>query len=264
MNRRNFLAATTAAGALTLTEVTAATVNEETDTQQFIELIKIHQFTGPKKQIMPDFYNDVAIPALNRIGIGPIGLFTALHGPNAPTLWVLIPHPSIESFLTKYDRLMADATFLKDGEKVINAPFSDPAYIREEISLMKAFKNMPKVEAPQNLLNKNSRIFEMRIYESHNRQKNKLKIQMFIEGREIEIFRKTGLQPVFFGEMLVGQQMPNLTYLLVFENMVAREKNWEAFRNHPDWLKLRDDKTYADTVSNITDLILRPVPGSQI
>jgi len=38
----------------------------------------------------------------------------------------------------------------------------------------------------------------------------------------IAIFRRAGLQPVFFGETLIGAKMPNLTYMLVFENMAAR------------------------------------------
>jgi len=32
----------------------------------------------------------------------------------------------------------------------------------------------------------------------------------------------------------------------------------------PDWKKLSGDEAYKDTVSNITNLVLRPVEGSQI
>jgi hypothetical protein len=31
---------------------------------------------------------------------------------------------------------------------------------------------------------------------------------------EIAIFRKAGLQPVFFGNTLIGQNLPNLAYML--------------------------------------------------
>ena len=58
--------------------------------------------------------------------------------------------------------------------------------------------------------------------------------------------------------------MPNLTYMLAFEDMTERDKNWDIFRNHPDWLKLKSDPQYKDTVSNITDIILRPASYSQI
>ncbi|RPJ63014.1 MAG: NIPSNAP family protein, partial [Acidobacteria bacterium] len=101
-------------------------------------------------------------------------------------------------------------------------------------------------------------------YESHHGMMAKKKVEMFNEGGEIAIFRKTGLQPVFFGETLVGPRMPNLTYMVVFPDWAAREKAWDTFRNDPDWKKLSADPKYADTVSNITDLILRPTAYSQV
>ena len=87
---------------------------------------------------------------------------------------------------------------------------------------------------------------------------------MFNEGGEIDVFRKTGLRPVFFGETLAGPLMPNLTYMLVFDSEESQAEHWDEFRNHPDWLALREDKQYKDTVSNVTDFILRPASFSQI
>jgi hypothetical protein len=125
---------------------------------------------------------------------------------------------------------------------------------------MVAFKDIPKLEVPK----KKSRIFELRTYESHSIKANKKKIEMFNEGGEIAIFRKTGLQPVFFGETLIGPKMPNLTYMLVFDDLADRDKKWGVFRVDPDWKELRSNPAYRDTVSNITDIILRPAPYSQI
>jgi len=87
---------------------------------------------------------------------------------------------------------------------------------------------------------------------------------MFNQGGEIEIFRKTGLNPVFFGETLAGPQLPGLTYMLCHDNMQARDASWDRFIKHPDWLKLREDEKYKDSVSNITDIILQPTAYSQI
>jgi hypothetical protein len=58
--------------------------------------------------------------------------------------------------------------------------------------------------------------------------------------------------------------MPNLIYMLVFENMADRDKKWGIFGGSPEWKKLRANTAYKDTVSNITDIILRPAPYSQI
>jgi len=92
----------------------------------------------------------------------------------------------------------------------------------------------------------------------------KKKIEMFNEGGEIAIFKKTGLQPVFFGETIIGPKLPNLTYMLVFDDMAMRDERWGTFGGDPDWKKLRANPAYKDAVSNTTDIILRPAQYSQI
>jgi hypothetical protein len=71
---------------------------------------------------------------------------------------------------------------------------------------------------------------------------------------------------VFFGETLIGSNLPNLTYMLVHQNMAAREKNWGAFGSDPEWRKLSAMPGYTDgeIVSNISNLFLRPAAYSQI
>ena len=169
----------------------------------------------------------------------------------------------------KFSRLaglleIADEEFVEAGAAFLDAAIDDPAYVRTESSLMAAFSGMPRVELPENNLQRRSRLFELRVYESHSLRAHKRKIAMFNEGGEIDIFRRTGLNPVFFGETLVGTRFPNLTYMLGFDNMEAKEKGWKAFISHPDWKDCKSRPEYADTVSNITNIMLRPVAGSQI
>jgi hypothetical protein len=137
-------------------------------------------------------------------------------------------------------------------------------FIRAESSLLVGFKEMPTVEVPTDLLDKPGRVYEFRIYESHSMVAGKKKVHMFDEGGELAVFRRTGLHPVFFGETFAGRLMPNLTYLLVFEDMVQRDAAWARFSADPDWIRLREDPYYADTVSAITDYILTPAPFSQV
>ena len=86
---------------------------------------------------------------------------------------------------------------------------------------------------------------------------------MFDEG-EIDVFRKTGLTPVFFGETLIGDLMPNLVYMLTFEDMAQRDAAWARFVDHPEWKRMSALEKYKDTVSNISDTILRPADFSQV
>jgi len=90
-------------------------------------------------------------------------------------------------------------------------------------------------------------------------------VEMFDVG-ETDIFRRTGLQPVFFGEGLAGTNLPSLTYMLVFDDMATRDKNWGTFVSHPDWKKLSTTPGYtnAEILTNITSVFLRPTGYSQV
>ena len=263
MKRRKFFTAAGMATAMMPFSGFAGTKKKDED-RRFIELIKYQLNVGPERGRVENFYEKVAIPVLNDMGGGPVGVFRVKYGYNQPSLYVMIEHDSIESFSTLYDKLMSNDTFWKDGEDFLNAPLSNPAYVRIEKTLFRAFTELPSIEVPTAKLDNPGRIYEMRIYESHNLKAAKKKIDMFNEGGEIAIFKETGLNPVFFGETLAGQMMPNLTYMLVFDNMEERDNNWKIFVDHPDWRSLSKDPQYADTVSNITDIILSPAPFSQV
>jgi len=265
MKRRDFLAASSAAGlGGVLSQSVSGQAGEKKTDRQLLELRLYHMLPGNKRKVLSDFLANAVIPACSRIGMGPIGVFEPIHGADSLTLFVLFPHKSFESVVTSASRIMTDPEFQKAAETFYNLPLSDPPYLRVESSLMLAFEQMPAVEVPSLVAEKKPRIFEMRIYESHTGKAAKRKVEMFNKGGEIAIFRKAGLQPVFFGETLVGPRIPNLTYMVWFPDNAAREKAWDTFRNDPDWKKLSGDAYYADTVSNITDLLLRPTAYSQL
>ena len=264
MKRRDFLKSSVAiASAAATTELLAAESAESgpSTAREFYELRKYHLRRGPMQKRFDDFYREAAIPAMNRAGMTPIGVFSIMTGPDSPTLYVLLPHKSAEAFASSNERVRADADYQKAGAEFINAPATDPSYVRVESSLLLAFENMPKIEVPA----KKTRMFELRTYESHSKKANKKKIEMFNTG-EIAVFRRTGLTPVFFGETLVGPKMPNLTYMLVFENMAEHDKNWGQFGSDAEWKKLSTTPGYTDVeiVSNISNVFLRPTGYSQV
>jgi hypothetical protein len=268
MKRRDFLASSIAASGLG----TSISVNSfaagrqgEKPKPEYYELRLYHLRRGPRPKLFDDFFRDAALPAMNRNGIGPVGVFNVMIGPDNPTVYVLIPYKSIEAFATATDRVRADAGYQKAGADFINAASSDPSYIRVESSLMVAFDGMPKLEVPPATAGNKARIFELRTYESHSKKANKKKIEMFNTG-EIAIFRRTGLRPVFFGETLIGSKLPNLTYMLAFDDMASREKSWDTFRADPEWKKLSTSPGFTDAeiVSNISNMLLRPTSYSQL
>ena len=227
--------------------------------RQYLELRRYEFSSAKKREAFDGFLAKAAIPALIRLGISPVGVFKAAEGENTD-LYVLLPHLSLESVSTVNAKLLADPAYLEAGDAVLNCPKKDPAYQRVVSSLLLAFDQCPCVEVPST---KDSRVFQLRIYESHNTLKGQRKIEMFNKG-EIDLFRRTGLNPVFFGEALVGEKMPNLTYMVGFDDTAAQKAAWGTFGKHPEWKKMSSDPYYKDTVSNITNLVLKPTMASQI
>lgn len=231
--------------------------------REFYELRLYHLRRGPMVKRFDDYLRDVAIPALNRLSVTPVGVFDVTTGPDNPTKYVLQTYKSLEGFLAAHQQLGAAPEVQK--AEFTNAPPGDPPYLRVESSLMLAFEGMPQLEVPKQTAEKKSRLFELRIYESHSKKANRKKIEMFNLG-EIALFRRTGLTPVFFGETLVGTKLPNLTYLLVFDDMPAHDANWKTFVSDPEWKKMSTTPGYTDAeiVSNISNVFLRPTPYSQV
>jgi len=226
--------------------------------KQALELRHYEFADAAHRQVMVDFLAETAIPALNRQGISPVGVFQWADD-SSSDLYVLLPHASLKSVVTGHTQWLADADVQSEND-IIDSPKGNPVYTRIQSSLLLGFDDCPKVEVPTSA---DTRLFQLRIYESHNPIRAKRKVEMFNNG-EIATFRETGLNPVFFGESLVGSEMPNLTYMVGFDNADAQQAAWSAFGKHPKWIEMKSDPYYKDTVSNITNIVLKPAKGSQI
>jgi hypothetical protein len=126
-----------------------------------------------------------------------------------------------------------------------------------------AFAGMPKLELPAYCRDKKPRLFELRTYESYSEAKAQKKVDMFNAG-EIDTMREVGLAPIFYGQTLVGRDLPHLMYITSGENPDIHQQHWDAFGKHPVWTKLKGDPQYADTVSKSTKRFLVPTAYSQV
>ncbi len=281
MKRRTFLKSSVAA-------CLAAPALEQTsraaDAKGAREHYELRVYTmKPEKQPIIDAYLSKAfIPALGRLGIGPVGVFTELSGQNKapaaatpaagatpapPTgklqVYVLIVLKSAEQAATLPARLAADPEYIKAAGDYWNAPANDRVYERIETSLHAAIAGMPAIAKTETTTN--PRVINLRIYESPSERAAAKKIEMFNE-HELAIFRKVGLTPLLFGETIIGSKMPNLTYMLHFPDDAARNAAWGKFGGDPDWKKLSSIPEYTDKelITNITNKILKTTDYSQI
>ena len=233
--------------------------------REFYQLRRYHMQNGPQVKLTEAYFADALIPALTRLGMGPVGAFRLEYGPETPAFYLLIPSSSSEALAMLDLHLAEDAAFLKAAEPFWNAPATAPAFLRVESSLLAAFTGWPKLTPPTTSATKASRIFQLRTYESPSDSAHVRKVEMFNHG-EFAIFVNAGAQPVFFADTLVGPRLPNLTYMLSFADLAELSASWKKFVADPAWKKLSTDPRYAyeEIVSSITNLVLSPLAASQI
>ncbi len=278
MDRRNFLASSCTTGLAVLATTALASQGSERPAElkkalldalgtqpaqsggrDYYELRKYLLDTEEQKNRIDTYLRDAAIPAYNRIGVNPVGVFYLNSGEFSP-IYVLLRYSSLETFVTATSKLLADSEFQKKGADVLDTPSSNPAYKRIENQLMVAFEKMPKLDVVSKA---DTRVFELRKYESRGIKAGQKKIEMFNKA-EIDIFIKTGRKSVFFGESLIDSLMPNLTYMVGDDDLPKLQAASKAFGSSPEWKQLNSMPEYANVVSKITSVFLKPALYSQI
>ncbi len=267
MQRRRFLSSSLAASTLGLGTGSLSHAKQEAagGSRQYYELRKYRLASGPQIKLTNNYVEQALIPALNRMGISPVGAFNLDLGPETPMLYLLLPCASLETLVTAELKLSRDEQFVQAAGSFWSAPAKDPAFVRVESQLMIAFEGHPQLTLTPASAKRGPRVFQLRTYESPSNADHIRKVEMFHSG-EFEIFKKAGFWPVFYSDTLVGPRLPNLTYMVSFPDMAQMNELWNAFRSHPDWKKLSASPRYSfeAIVSNISNLILNPTTYSQI
>lgn len=267
MKRRSFVKASMLTGSLTglssmMTSAASNNTHLKSTTPELYELRVYTLKNETQQKLVEDYFQHAAIPALNKFGSKNVGIFTEQKPEGQTKLYAIIPYNSMKDFMEVADKLANDNDHQQAGTAYLNAPAKTPAYERIQSSLLKAFAAMPKLQVPA----QKTRIFELRRYESASEAAGKKKIDMFNNVGEIAIFKRTGLTPVFFGETIIGEMRPNLTYMLTFDNMEGHDKGWKNFISDPEWARIKAIPGYEDAniVSHITRTFLVPAAFSQI
>jgi hypothetical protein len=262
--RREFLKTSLVATTAALTGLPAAAAESTGNARDYLELRCYRLRPGASHTLLDAYLENALIPALNARGIRAVGVFTEPEAKDGPAVWVLLPHASLESVASVTAALNADPAVQAAGAEYLHAPTkANPAFDRLDSWLLLAFAGMPQLAVPALARDRQARIFELRIYESHSELAALNKVAMFNAG-EIELMQQLNLSPVFYGQALTGRDLPHLSYLLCSPDRATHQKNWSAFGQHPVWLKLRNDPQYADNVSKVTSRFLVPAAFSQI
>ncbi|HEX8984588.1 MAG TPA: NIPSNAP family protein, partial [Bryobacteraceae bacterium] len=141
---------------------------------------------------------------------------------------------------------------------------AEPPYDSAEQVLLRALDFSPEI-VPLEEKPKTPRYFELRVYHSPTQRQLGYVHERFA-GPEIRIFHRVGVHPIFYTDTLIGPQMPNLTYMIPFDSLAAREKAWDAFGADPEWAKVRQESIArgGQVVSHNSITLWRPAAYSPI
>ena len=258
MKRRQFVSASLLASA-TLATARAQSAKAAPKQKEVYELRTYELRFGSPQSNIENYLKDALIPALNRQGVKTVGVFREMGKSDPAKLYVLIPYASMDSYATSASRLADDAAFTTASQSYSQLTPEKAPYARYTTSLLSAFDGLPQMIVPAN----QPRIFEIRTYEGYSEDAVRRKVKMF-NVDELPIFYKVKLNPVFFGQVIAGEHMPCLTYMLTFKDMAERDANWKQFSADADWKRVSAAPEYANTVSNIIRVFLEPAAYSQI
>ena len=85
MKRRTFLKASMATAALAAAREGAAQPSAASSAREYYQIRRYQLQAGPQTKIVESYFGDALIPALTRMGMGPIGAFKLDYGPETQT-----------------------------------------------------------------------------------------------------------------------------------------------------------------------------------
>lgn len=215
-------------------------------------------------QTVDTYLEKAFLPGLKRQNIHNIGVFKFKSNDTAAIkkIMVLIPFTSLNQFVGIEDALAKDEVYLAAGSAYLNATYEEPPYQRIETTLLKAFPDMPFMEATKVEGARKERVYELRSYESPTETYYKKKVDMFNAGGEVKLFKRLNFNAVFYADVIAGSQMPNLIYMTTFPNQIIRDSLWKEFGSSPEWTKLKAMEKYKNSVSHADIIMLYPTEYS--
>ena len=255
MVRRSFLQAL---GTLGASAGAAPNPDEKT---RFYTLETFFMKNGDQAGRLNDFISQVFLPAARKVHAGPKIFLEALVAAHMPQFLTVMGFAEASEALSIWTKLHQQEGYSKAVERWEIEP--NAPYEHTSLTLLEAADYSPEIRIAEPA--KAPRIFELRVYHSPTWRQLTALHERF-SGPEIRIFHRCGIHPLFYASTVFGTNLPNLTYLIPFDDLAAREKAWNAFTGDPDWLKVRKESTekHGQIASVIQVSLFRATPYSPI
>lgn len=203
---------------------------------------------GTQMARLHEFLQRGVLPSMKKVHAGPVIVMEAMVAQHMPQVALVMGYESMQQFKDVRTKAMSDPDSmekLKLWESASEQPFEHMS-----MTLLDAAPYSPEVAIKQQ--QEKPRIFELRVYHSPSWSQLRALHERFA-GPETKIFARVGVHPIFYSTTVAGANMPNLTYLIPFDNLAAREKAWDAFGADPEWIKVR--KESIDKYGQISSVI---------
>jgi len=257
MKRRSFLKKSAiAAGAASLAIPAMGSSAAAASKSVFeMRIYHVSRAANAKKRL-EQYFTEALIPFLNKYDV-KVGAFTDYSLEEPVRLTLILAYPDATACANAKAGMLTDADYQKASQTYNAIPASEAVYTRFETFLLEAFDRIPSL-----VVHPGKGLYEMRTYEGASEDAVMRKVKMF-NVEEIDLFLKVGLEPVFFGQIVAGEYMPALTYMVGFRDMADRDATWAKFSNSDEWKVMVAKPEYANSVSNIRRTFLVPASYSQ-
>ncbi len=259
IDRRSFVGVLGGVGALPATAFAQA--GGEKKTRLYL-METFYLKAGTQLPRLHQYLEKSALPALGKIHQGPKIVLEAQIAPHTPQVILVLGFQSVEEFWSVRGKLNQDKELEKAFETWQTGP--EAPFESQSNALLEATDYSPEV-VPLDPPPKAPRIFELRVYHAPSWPHLKFLHERFA-GPETKIFARNGVHPIFYTSCVIGPNMPNLTYVIPFENLAAREKAWNAFGADPEWVKVRQESIdqHGQMTANNQISIYRAAPYSPV
>ena len=135
------------------------------------------------------------------------------------------------------------------------------------VAVMTALAVSVWAQSGGNSVAKDSRVFEMRTYHA---APGKLEaLQARFRNHTLKLFEKHGMTNIGYWvpvDQKTGEPNGNtLVYILAFPSLEARQKSWDAFRNDPEWNRVRtESEVNGKILEKIDSVFLKATDYSSI
>jgi hypothetical protein len=192
---------------------------------------------GSQAQRLASYFQTARFGMAGRLQtVAPALVLEALVAAHMPQMLAVSAFGSLEEMTATKRKLREDA----QAREALAAweTGDEAAYEELNETVLEAAEYCPPLPQAGSGLSKPPRVFELRTYHSPTERQLRALHERFA-GPEIRIFHRSGIHPVLYSSTLIGPNKPNLTYLIPFDDLAAREKAWAAFGADPEWVKVR-------------------------